>query len=130
MDSNNIFWELGLEIIGHNLESSSKVGLRRFKEFFGVSPEVCEISWNLMKEAIPPYSKHKHLLWALFFLKRYNTEAVNRKILNSDEKCLRYWIWIFVDLLANLNVVSFKQILLIYYFLMLTTILDQLGREV
>jgi hypothetical protein len=67
MDSTNIFWELGLQIVNHNLERSSKVGLRRFKEFFGVSPEVCEFAWNLMKDVLPRFSKQKHLLWALFF---------------------------------------------------------------
>lgn len=91
--------------------SSQKTALRRFKSFFGVTPKVCSISWNEIKNQAPPAAQPKHLLWCLSFLKEYSTEHHRRSIFEADEKTIRFWTWTFVKLLANLNVVSFIKIL-------------------
>lgn len=99
------FWYQGLTYMKHDSQKSSMVGYRKFRSFFGVSPNVCSVAWKLMKNK-PPQAEPKHLLWCLLFLKAYNTEHINATLVEVDEKTFREWTWKFVDLLASLNVVS------------------------
>ena len=108
MDRND-FWIAGCQITKHNLGASEKVGMRRFREHFGTSPEVCAIAWQLLEsqQLNPPGATPFHMLCAILFLKRYETESITRTLTGLDEKTNRKWKWIYVDLLAkNLNVVS------------------------
>ncbi len=106
MDSiTSIFWHEGLSLMKHNNSNSSVTGYRRFKTFFGVSPQVCGVVWNLIEKK-PPGSKPIHLLWSLLFLKAYNKEHVNATLTEVDEKTFREWTWKFVNLLSRLRVVS------------------------
>jgi hypothetical protein len=105
MSWKDFFWVEGCKLMGHNTDSSFSTGQRRFREFFGVSPLVCQEIWYKVLNQLPSGAKAKHLLWTLFFLKRYNTEAVNRKVCGSDEKSFRKWTWIFIDLISDLEVV-------------------------
>ena len=43
---------------------------------------------------------------ALLYLKVYSTEEVYHAISGADEKTFRKWSWIYVSLIAKLNVVS------------------------
>lgn len=105
MCSAELFWNLGSKLTGH-CERNLNTGMRRFISFFGVSPIVCEKAWFLLKNLRPAGAKPEHLLWALIFLKQYNTEHVNHSITRVDEKTFRKWIWIFIDLLAEMDVVN------------------------
>lgn len=100
-----MFYDLGREIMDHR-SKSRVVGLRRFKSFFGISPKICAISWQLIKRDLPTNYKPVHLLWALFFLKNYNTESINRKYVKCDEKTFRTKTWMIIDRLAFMKVVS------------------------
>lgn len=89
---------------------------RRFKEQFGVTPEVCAKLWTLLD----PYAtmanavKPCHLLWALVFLKQYNTESnASSAVGGPDEKTYRKWVWHFVEAISYLEsrVVSFAHLL-------------------
>lgn len=82
------------------------VALRRFNSFFGVTPKVCCIAWNAIKNEAPRGAKPVHLLWCLSFLKEYATEHNRRALFGADEKTMREWTWTFVKLLSNMNVVS------------------------
>lgn len=108
--SNNIaasFYNLGKKIIKH--ESASEiVGIRRFKSFFGVSPLICAVCWQNIKSNLPMDYKEVHLLWALLFLKCYNTESINHCIAQCDEKTFRKRVWVVVEELALMKVVSGK----------------------
>lgn len=97
------FYRLGFQYINHTAKKSVLTGLRRFKSFFGVSPEVCAKVWNLLVSDAT--SDPKHLLWCLLFLKQYGTEHERRVILNADEKTVRKWTWVYVKLLSEINVV-------------------------
>lgn len=108
-----IFFNLGNIYTKTKSNSSKATTLRRFKSFFGISPSVCSIIWELLKYELVPDSQPKHLLWCLCFLKQYNTEHLRRSIFKADEKTVRKWTWIFVKLLAELNVVQLS-----YYFIM------------
>jgi hypothetical protein len=99
------FWIEGCKLTRHNLSASVCVGLIRFRGLFGVSPETCSLLWN----KIPQHPEHAtivHLLYALLFLKCYAIEHLNRTITGVDEKSFRKWSWIYVNLLARINVVS------------------------
>lgn len=100
-----LFYELGKEITKHN-GASRTIGPRRFKSFFGVSPNICGISWQLIKSELPSSYQEKHLLWALLFLKCYNTESVNHSICDCDEKTFRNKVWTVIEKLAFMKVVS------------------------
>lgn len=104
MASEILFWELGCGITGHDKAKSEKVGIRRFRSFFGISPKCCAVTWNKLEHL--ETSDPKHFLWCLLFLKQYNTEEVNRKIVGTDEKTLRKWVWIYVNMIAALKIVN------------------------
>ena len=80
---------------------------RRFRAMFGVSALVCSVIRNRLLRKIPDGASPVRLLWALMFLKVYRSEATNWTISKADEKTFRKWSWRFVELISNLNVVSF-----------------------
>lgn len=101
----SIFWNEGLIYANHNRNNSNLTGLRKFKSFYGISPEVFSKLWKLIQNK-PEGSEPKHLLWTMLFLKNYNNEHINAAITHVDEKTFRLWVWRFVKLLAELNVVG------------------------
>lgn len=106
-----LFYEFGKEIMKH-ASASGLVGSRRFRSFFGVSPNICAICWNMIKDELPTSYQEVHLLWALFFLKCYNTESVNHAVAGCDEKTFREKVWTVIDRLAFIKVVCVHFMLL------------------
>lgn len=99
------FYFLGSDLIKH--KSTSKIiGLRRFKASFGVSPTVCADAWNLIKSQLSSNFSLIHLLWALHFLKCYNSEHMNHAFANCDEKTFRYKTKEIINKLMSMKVVS------------------------
>jgi hypothetical protein len=86
---------------------NSRTGDRIFRSFFGVTPDICSTVWNLLLDKHPTGCEPKHLLMALRFLKGYCTEHENASLFHVDEKTYRKWQWIYVKLIANLDIVSF-----------------------
>ena len=108
MDRNSI-WIAGCQITKHDLGASDEVGLRRFREHFGITLEFGAIAWQKLEHQHlnPRGASPIHMLCAIGFLKQYQTESVARAINGMDEKTLRKWRWVYVNLLAkSLNVVS------------------------
>lgn len=99
-----IFWNEGLGYTKHKIENSDLTGMRVFRTFYGVSPDVLSKLWQLIQDK-PDGSEPKHLLWCMLFLKNYHKEHVNASIVKVDEKTFRLWVWRFVQMLANLDVV-------------------------
>jgi hypothetical protein len=98
--SANEFISFGLEIMKRRLTRRTDVFQRRWKEMFGVTPEVCSKLWDLCDpyNAMPNAVKPVYLLWALAFLKQYNTESNSASAVGGpDEKTYRKWVWLFVD---------------------------------
>jgi hypothetical protein len=50
-----------------------------------------------------------HLLWALMFLKQYNTEEVTASMAGCDKKTFRLWCWLVVRVLADMELVCTQQ---------------------
>lgn len=103
MSNYGIFYHLARNTIKHS--NQSHLGLRRFKGLFGLSPNICEIVWEKIKNQLPNSFEPSHLLWALLFLKCYNTEHVNHAIIGANEKTFRNRIWVIIEKLALINVV-------------------------
>lgn len=101
----NMFYDFGNTLTKHQ-SCSEKIGLRRFKSFFGVSPSICAKTWNLIKSKLPSDCQPIHLLWTLLFLKCYNTESVNHSIAGCDEKTFRKRVNQILDHLMSIKVVS------------------------
>jgi hypothetical protein len=105
MASVDTFWSLGHKITKHDMEGSISLGYRKFRAFFGTSPLVCVVVWDLLLVHRPRKSSPDHLLWALLLLKRYTIESVNAVLVGVSEKTFRKWSHTFICLLANLPVV-------------------------
>lgn len=127
--SSAMFYALGCKYTYHNIKKSKCVGTRRFKSFFGVSPLVCSITWKMIYSKLPSEATPKHLLWSLCFLKQYASEHTRHLIFQTDEKTIRKWTWIFVDALANLDVVINIYLLFIYLFFNIQLIFLQIFWE-
>ena len=98
--SEETFWFFGHQIIGHKLEGSLTMGYRKFRAFFGTSPEVCAILWNKLFEKRPQNSSPIHLLWGLMLPKEYQIESVNSTLVGVTEKTFRKWSMLYISLLA------------------------------
>ena len=98
----------GLAIM--NRENARNLGeiafLRRWKQFFGISPKICAHIWdNHLEEpeTLEVGAERKHLLWALLFLRKYLSESINCALVGClDEGTFRRWSWVFVDEIAYL----------------------------
>ena len=112
------FWHAGSIIIKNSKKCRSiHVRDRRFRQYFGTTPEICAEIW----ERLDPFKtiekvfhgvQIKHLLWALMFMKLYSTESVHASLAGGvDEKTFRKWTWIFVEAISLLefDVVSSKN---------------------
>ncbi|ETV76974.1 hypothetical protein H257_09381 [Aphanomyces astaci] len=98
------FWVLGCAMLDQ-ASSMTLTALRRCRAVFGISPGSTSEAWSLTDATRPSTSRPKHLLWCLMFLKVYASESVHRCLSRADEKTFRKWVWLWVDLLANLRVV-------------------------
>ncbi len=110
----DLFYDHAKEMMKHG-SNSRIVGQRRFISLFGTSPRICAICWTLIKNELPASYREVHLLWALLFLKCYNTENVNHAIAGCDEKTFREKVWVIVENLAFMKVVCRDLIIYLHY---------------
>ena len=72
-----VFWTFAATLVATlSANIAIKTKERRFKEFFGTNVEICAKLWTLCLPLLPESASPVHLLWALYFLKQYNTEGV------------------------------------------------------
>lgn len=95
-----IFRTEGCRLCKHNGEWNEQA-IRRFRSVFGTSPLVCAKLWIALNDHHET-SVPVHLLYALTFLKLYQTEHVHRIICDGvDEKTFRKYAWKYVYLMAE-----------------------------
>ena len=103
----DIFFRIGREIMNRpSMVRDKGDSHRRFRALFGVDPEVCAAAWDLVgfNFGFPKGCEKVHLMWTLLFLKTYKTENDLAAMLGGiDEKTLRKWVKIMVELLARLE---------------------------
>lgn len=90
--------------------SPSETELRRFRQIYGVTPNICTILWRKLHPKFSASTCPKHLLWALRFLKCYGTEEINADAEGCTEKTFRTWCWKIVILLADIDLVGTDNI--------------------
>jgi hypothetical protein len=69
---------------------------------------VAALIWNLLLEHVllEHNERLKHLLWALHFLRTYDTERAMACRLGSTEKTIEKWIHIVIEQICELDIVS------------------------
>lgn len=77
---------------------------QRFRSFFGAPPFIVVDVWNRIEETIDAPGAHpRHLLWALVFLKVYQTEDVHCCIVGWPcKETYRKWSWYFIEKMSQL----------------------------
>lgn len=113
------FLKLGNKLTKHT-SGSFLISIRKFRSFFGVAPNICALIWSLLNGKRDRGSKPIHLLWALLFLNKYDTEELHAAITEVDVKTFRKWSWTFINLISNLDVVrmliiSWKNTFIYFY---------------
>ena len=100
------FLTLGVTIGGKpKLERDlNKADTNFFKRSYGVSPDVCSQTWELLNihHLVTSKARPKHLLWSLVFLNIYNSEIFLSRLLKTTEKTFRKWCWVLVRSLCRL----------------------------
>ena len=87
-------------------KSRNSTFVRRWMGAFGTSPAICCWLWDRLDpvNTMPSGVQIKHLLWALFFLKVYETEENSANAGGKvDEKTYRGWCWRFVEAISYLE---------------------------
>jgi hypothetical protein len=101
MESTVIFQNYGKRLKGDD---------DKFLRLFGVDSNTAALIWNMVESRgnilTEPGRAIKHLLWSLLFLKNYETQALACILCRCSEKTHRKWVWIYVNEMSNLDVVS------------------------
>jgi len=101
------YWsDLGLSLVNRPSNDSDH-SKRVFKSHYGCSAVVVMKCWSLIRSLTLISSvkglKPCHLLWALLFLKAYQTEMVLSSTTKASEKCTRKWVWLIIEAIAALE---------------------------
>ena len=113
--SSSDFEDLAFEKMrpGKTNNRSAIFSRRRFRSWFGTDPFIVSLIWEMLHmfgwHSKTTKANPFHLLWALNFMKNYETESECAiKFANVDEKTLRKWVWFYVTGISRLasNVVS------------------------
>ena len=85
--------------------SSANRRNRRFRSCFGTTPDTCADLWFLCYNHFRPTTRPVHLLWALMFMKNYDTEENNASRAGVHEDTFRDWVWHIIRIISNVNYV-------------------------
>jgi hypothetical protein len=102
----------GINIFRHNSHKQRKGDADKFNRLFGIKSTVTALVWNVIEHRGLVTDRNrcpKHLLWALLFMKNYQTESVATSMCKCDGKTFRKWVWLYVGYLSNLDMVSLSS---------------------
>ena len=106
--SPSLFLQLGTDLKRKKV-SSSKTNHRRFKAWYGIDWKLMSVVWDLLHSSgwIKKNIKKRrpnpiHLLWALSFLKAYNTEDEHAADVGKEAKTFRKWAWMYCEGIGSL----------------------------
>jgi hypothetical protein len=91
------FLHHGKFILGRQNEGSAHCE-RRFRALFGCSWQTCNAIWHRCRLSVK--AKPYHLLWALLFLKTYESEDVLCILVRTTRKTFRKWSWHVIGSIA------------------------------
>ena len=100
-------------------DTSTQKFLLNFRGHFGTSPVVVQRVYNefIKTGTIPTKYQFKYLLWGLFFLRTNSTVEQICTRVGSSHMTVRKWVWITVEIIAKIKVVSF---FILFFFIILT----------
>ena len=84
--SETIFLQFALWFFKRNSEISESVLYRKYRAFFGVTPNVYNILRYKSISFLPSSCAPRHLLYGLLFLKNYGTEHVHSQLFSAMKK--------------------------------------------
>lgn len=93
------FWILALQEFGIKEDRASR-------SFFGTSTDVCSLIWDWCsghRRRPARGMKPIHVLWALRFLKSYDTEDIMSTWAKTTRKTWRKWVWIMLRLIRKMK---------------------------
>lgn len=91
------------EVIMRKPKGSCNIFNRRFSAFFGTDVGVCAKLWVMIPREKD--GKPCHMLWALLFLKLYESEHVHATLCNCDETTFRRWSKVYVEHISRCRIV-------------------------
>ena len=105
------------DLIGDSNPSQSH---QKYVAHFGVDSLVTAKIWDMTKPSLPTKVKPKHLLWALMFMKVYNSELVLASWAGVTPKTYRKYCWMIIEAIAKQvrNVVSSKKTFFFLFFVL------------
>jgi hypothetical protein len=98
------FITIATYMIGKQIQQQN--GKQVFNQIYGVTPIVCGVTWYLLKNntQLNNNIQQVHLLWALYFMKNYNKEEVQRPVFkNFDKKIIRDRMWHIIEKISSLS---------------------------
>ena len=98
----------GENLHGLEIDLSTRTLIHRFVSHFGVSPRLCALIWYVSEERLRqsnPYIEQKHVLWTLNILKTDDSEHVLSGRWGADEKTLRKWLYVCLNVFSRLDLV-------------------------
>ena len=101
-------WICGLE-----LDLSPRTLTHRFVSHFAVTPRHCAFIWNISQARLiqeDPFIERKHLLWTLNVLKTDDSEHVLKGRWGADEKTIRKWLYVCLNVLSRLDLVRKRSL--------------------
>ena len=90
--TDNVYTEIARTMLGMVAGNQNKD--KTFRSFFGAPIPIINLIWTriVLKAPLRANAHPKHLLWALVFLKCYNSETVLRRICGwPSENVYREW---------------------------------------
>lgn len=106
----SVLRDIAKTVVGIGNAKSKVYFTRKFRSCFGASLLVLTIAWNTLEvqKLLPADGHPKHLLWMCAFLKSYSSEAVYAAWFKVSEKTFRKWVWLFLEAVAKIELVSRK----------------------
>ena len=114
--STEFFLSLGLHLCNRSNINGKQEQHRIFKAHFAVSPLVCLKAWGLICEYRKEFGKYprnlrepKHLLWALYFIKVYNTNKCCETWADATDKTFRCRAWDILEQLSDIALLKVSK---------------------
>ena len=115
------FESLGRQLAGYSWSTSKRIRNERFNACFGVDSIIVSVVWSMLddNQLCSPSPNPVHLLWALLFLKSYDSTPKLAAQAGCDEKTFRKWSWFYVGAIASLDCLVVSRCLLCFSIVLL-----------
>ena len=131
------FESLGRQLAGYSRSTSARIRHERFNACYGVNSIIVSVVWSMLidNQFCSPSPNPVHILWALLFLKLYDTTPKLAALAGCDEKTFRKWSWFYVGAIASLHHLVVSRCLLscfsiVLLILLTTCLVDPLPRQI